>query len=117
MHQLVALLIIAQTSKDSCCATGGLVVHVQSEEGGYPLTIRYPFVSLMCSNWKQTVFIKIYKLDVDVADFSASGGAGGGVATNNDQCWPQHLRPVETITARHSSHHLAQRSRTHGQWI
>jgi hypothetical protein len=38
MHQLVALLIIAQTSKDSCCATGGLVVHVQSEEGGYPLT-------------------------------------------------------------------------------
>jgi hypothetical protein len=38
MHQLVALLIIAQTSKDSYCATRGLVVHVQSEEGGYPLT-------------------------------------------------------------------------------
>jgi hypothetical protein len=40
----------------------------------------------------------MYKLDVDVADFSASGGADGGVATSNGQCGPQQLRRSRPVT-------------------
>ena len=38
---------------------------------------------------------------MDVADFSASGGADGGVATNNGQCWPQQMRRSRPVT-----HHI-----------
>lgn len=37
-----------------------------------------------------------FRTDVDVADFSASGGAG--VATNNGQWWPQQLRRSRPVT-------------------
>jgi hypothetical protein len=46
----------------------------------------------------------MYKLDVDVADFSASGGADGGVATNNGQCWPQQMR--RSGRSRPVTHHI-----------
>ena len=43
-----------------------------------------------------------FRTDVDVADFSASGGSGvgGGVANNNgpQQWWPQQLRRSRPVT-------------------
>lgn len=40
-----------------------------------------------------------FRTDVDVADFSASGGVGvGGVTHNNGQWWPQQLRRSRPVT-------------------